>query len=112
MHIKKNLQHLISTVVYIDRNEKKDEPIFLYNYLLQKFFPYYYKGSNSIIGLPEAIDTAKRYNVSNWAYRNSNEVKNNWGQFKNLKTFWVVTNNSNSNIDMECNLIITSSINS
>ncbi len=88
---------LIEAAAYVKMNEAKGETIFLYNYLLQKFWPYYYDGSNTVIGLPESIDTANIYNVSNWAYHNTEDIKNNWKQYKDLKTFWLITNKSDEN---------------
>ncbi len=96
---------------YILSNEKKDEPIFLYNYLLQKFFPYYYKGSNTVIGLPKSIEVEGNYDISEWAYLDLKDIEKNWEQYKNLKTFWLITNKGDSDskrsIDFHYNLLDT-----
>jgi len=94
---------LSNVVNYVNTNENNNEPILLYSYQLQKFFPYYYKGSNNVIGLPENININKPLNISKWAYHNTQEIKNNWAQFKNLEFLWLVTDKHNTNIIMGVN---------
>lgn len=81
-----------SLAKYIEQNERKGEPVFIYRNIGVQNLEIYYGGINKIFPIPEPFDFEKKFGPGQWTL-DEEDIKNLNEQLKPYQSFYVVINN-------------------